>query len=299
MPTLTAVVPATNDPPTLAACLDAIAAADEPPEEVIVVTEGDGPASARNAGAADATGDVVVFVDADVLLHANAFARIRAAFVADPELTAVFGSYDDSPADAGVVSQFRNLLHHHVHQQGAGEATTFWAGLGAVRAEAFRDAVGFDAERYRLPSVEDIDLGTRLVAAGGRIVLDPLLQGTHLKRWTLSDMVRTDFWQRGVPWVELVLRHRSGSSALNLGWRPRVSAVAAIVSALGFVRGRPTTALCGLVALTALNAELYELLYRRRGPAAATAGVGLHAVHHVTGVLAVPVGVARHLNGDH
>ena len=59
MPTLTAVVPATNDPPTLAACLDAIAAADEPPEEVIVVSEGDGPASARNAGAGDATGDVV------------------------------------------------------------------------------------------------------------------------------------------------------------------------------------------------------------------------------------------------
>ena len=50
MVTLTAVVPATNDPPTLAACLDAIRAADEPPEEVIVVTEGGGPAAARNAG---------------------------------------------------------------------------------------------------------------------------------------------------------------------------------------------------------------------------------------------------------
>ena len=239
---------------------------------------------------------MIVFVDADVLPHADAFSRIRAAFDADPRLTAVFGSYDDSPADPGVVSQFRNLLHHHVHQQGAGEATTFWAGLGAVRADAFRAAGGFDAERYRLPSVEDIDLGTRLVAEGGRIVLDPLLQGTHLKRWTLSDMVRTDFWQRGVPWVELVLRHRSGASALNLGWRHRVSAAAAVVSALAVVRGKPGTALCGLVALAALNAELYELLLRRQGPAAATAGVGLQAVHHVTGALAVPVGVARHLN---
>ena len=199
MVTLTAVIPATNDPPTLAACLDAIAAADEPPEQLVVVTEGDGPAAARNAGAADATGDVVVFVDADVLPHADAFSRIRAAFDADPHLTAVFGSYDDSPADPGTVSQFRNLLHHHVHQEGAGEATTFWAGLGAVRTEAFRGVGGFDAERYPLPSVEDIDLGTRLSSAGGKIVLDPLLQATHLKRWTLSDMVATDFWQRGVP----------------------------------------------------------------------------------------------------
>ena len=133
----------------------------------------------------DAKGDVVVFVDADVLPHADAFTTDPGAFEADPALTAVFGSYDDAPAEPGIVSQFRNLLHHHVHQQGAGEATTFWAGLGAVRADAFRAEGGFDAERYPLPSVEDIDLGTRLVADGGRILLDPLLQGTHLKRWTL------------------------------------------------------------------------------------------------------------------
>ena len=297
MPTLTAVIPATNDPPTLTACLASIAAAEVPPEQVVVVTDGNGPAAARNAGVEDATGDVIVFVDADVLPHEDAFSRIREAFDADAELTALFGSYDDSPADPGVVSQFRNLLHHHVHQQGAGEATTFWAGLGAVRADAFRAAGGFDAERYALPSVEDIDLGTRLTADGGRIVLDPLLQGTHLKRWTIADMVRTDFWQRGVPWVELVLRHQSGATALNLGWRHRVSAAAAVVSALSLLRGRPGTAVAGLALLAALNVELYELLLRKQGPARAAAGAGLHAVHHVTGALAVPVGVARHLNG--
>jgi hypothetical protein len=294
MVSLTAVVPATNDPPTLAACLDAIAAADASPEQVIVVTEGAGPAAARNAGAGDAEGDVIVFVDADVLPHADAFTRIRTAFEEDPRLTALFGSYDDSPADPGVVSQFRNLLHHHVHQQGAGEATTFWAGLGAVRAEAFRAAGGFDAERYPLPSVEDIDLGTRLAGRGGKLVLDPLLQGTHLKRWTLSDMVRTDFSQRGVPWVELLLRHGTGASALNLGWRHRVSAAAAVFSAVAVVRGRPVGAILGVCALVALNAELYDLLLTKGGRGAAAAGVGLHTVHHVTGALAVPVGVARH-----
>jgi GT2 family glycosyltransferase len=298
MVTLTAVVPATNDPPTLPACLDAIAAAERPPEQVVVVTEGAGPAAARNAGVDDATGDVVVFVDADVLPHADAFARIRTAFEADSELAAIFGSYDDVPAEPGVVSQFRNLLHHHVHQQGAGEATTFWAGLGAVRADAFRAAGGFDAFRYPLPSVEDIDLGTRLSGNGGRIVLDPLIQGTHLKRWTLEDMVRTDFSRRGVPWVELVLRHGSGSAALNLGWRHRVSAGVAVLSVLAVLRGRPGTALAGLAALVALNVQLYELILRRHGPAAVATGAGLHAVHHVTGALAVPVGVARHLNAN-
>jgi hypothetical protein len=295
MVTLTAVVPATNDPPTLPACLDAISAAEQPPEQVVVVTEGGGPASARNSGVADATGDVVVFVDADVLPHSDTFARIRAAFEADPELIALFGSYDDRPADPGLVSQFRNLLHHSVHQQGAGVATTFWAGLGAVRRDAFRAAGGFDANRYPLPSVEDIDLGTRLSAEGGRIVLDPLLQGTHLKRWTLPDMVRTDLWQRGVPWVELVLRHRSGTTALNLGWRHRLSAGVAVMAALALARGRPGALITGLGALVALNPELYETLLRRQSPAEVAASAGLHAVHHVTGAVAVPIGVARHL----
>ena len=205
-----------------------------------------------------------------MLPHTDAFARIRAAFEADPPLVAVFGSCD-VPADPGVVSQFRNLLHHHVHQQGAGEATTFWAGLRAIRADAFRAAGGFDADRYPLPSVEDIDLGTRLSSRGAKILLN-LIQGTHLKRWTLQDMVRTDFWQRGVPWVELVLRHGSGATALNLGWRHRVSAAAAVISALAVLRGRPGTALAGLVALAALNVELYELFMRRQGPARVAAG---------------------------
>src|SRR5262249_6575525 len=133
---LTAIVPATDAPPTLARCVEAIRAADEPPEQVVVVewAGGPGPAAARDEGAARAEGDVLVFVAADVVVHRDAFVRLRAA-LADPGLAAVFGSYDDRPEAPGSVSQFRNLLHHHVHQEGAGPATTFWAGLGAVRRE--------------------------------------------------------------------------------------------------------------------------------------------------------------------
>src|SRR3989442_4727279 len=114
---ISAVVPATNAPPTLAMCTDAIRAAEEGPDELIVVEDDSlpGPGAARNAGATRATGDVLVFVDADVVVHRDAFRRIRAAFDSDPDLTAIFGSYDDAPAADGVVSGFRNLLHHHVH----------------------------------------------------------------------------------------------------------------------------------------------------------------------------------------
>jgi GT2 family glycosyltransferase len=295
MPSLSAIVPATNAPPTLARCLEAIRAADEPPEEVIVVEDGGGPADARNRGAVRASGDVLVFVDADVLPHGDAFVRIRHAFEADPALGALFGSYDDSPADPGTVSVFRNLLHHHVHQTSPGRASTFWAGLGAVRRESFEAVGGFDAERYLVLSVEDIDLGTRLAATGCRIELDPDVQGTHLKAWSLHSMVESDLWHRGVPWVALLLRHETGSSALNLGWRHRLSAVASLVAAVSLLRGRVRTTLAALGALVVLNKSFYALLARRRGRLEAAVGVGLHALHHVVGALSVPVAIVEHL----
>jgi GT2 family glycosyltransferase len=295
MPTLTVVVPATNAPATLGACLQAIRAAEEAPEEVIVVEEGGGPADARNRGAARATGDVLVFVDADVVVHPDAFLRIRRAFDADPSLAAVFGSYDDRPAAPGTVSAFRNLLHHHVHQEGAGPATTFWAGLGAVRRDVFESVGGFDADRYLVPSVEDIDLGTRLAAAGHRIGLDPSVQGSHLKGWGLRSMVESDLWHRGVPWIELLLRHGSGSSALNLGWRHRASAAASVFATVSALRGRWRAAFVGVAALVMLNRSFYSLLARRRGRAEAAAGVGLHVLHHLVGAVSVPVALIERL----
>ena len=294
MPTLTAIIPATNEPATLARCRDAIERAGSGPEEVIVVTEPPlaGPAASRNAGAGRARGDVLVFVDADVEVHDDAFARIRAAFDADPGLSAVFGSYDDAPSAPGAVSAFRNLLHHDVHHESAGPATTFWAGLGAVRREDFMRAGGFDAERYAIPSIEDIELGMRLAASGARIELHPEIQGTHLKRWTLRSMVRTDFAARGVPWIGLIL-DSGGSSALNLGWKHRLSALASVAGAAALLLRRPRAALVAALALVALNHRFYGLLARRRGAPEAALGVVLHGVHHLTSVAAVPVGVAR------
>jgi hypothetical protein len=288
---LAAIVPATDCPATLERCLAAIRAAEEPPEEVVVVDAAaePGPAAARNEGARRTTAELLVFVDADVEPHADAFARIRAAFAADPNLDAIFGSYDDDPADPALVSRFRNLLHHHVHHEGAGPGTTFWAGLGAVRREAFLAVGGFDAARYPAASIEDVELGLRLA----RIELDPRIQGKHLKAWTLPGMVHADFARRGLPWAELVLERRQGATALNLGPRHRASALASLGLAAGLAARRPRLAGTSAAALLALNTRFYALLVRREGTARALAGVALHVVHHLTGVAAAATALAR------
>jgi len=296
--TLTVVVPATDDPPTLARCRAALEVAMGPGDELVVVTD---PAlsatAARNRGAARATGDVVVFVDADVVVHPDALERIRRTMQDQPALAAVFGSYDDAPDDPGIVSAFRNLLHHHVHHRSAGPAETFWTGLGAVRRQAFHGVGGFDEDRYPHPSIEDIELGDRLRAAGHAVALDPTILGTHLKRWTLASMVRTDFARRAVPWVSLQVRRRRLSGALNCGWRHRLSAAATLLALVALVLAVVPVVLGGVAALVGLNLGFYVLLLRRLGPLQAVAGVALHGLHHVVAIAAVPVGVVLGLLG--
>jgi len=293
---LSVVVPATDSPATLEACLLAIAAASDPPDEVIVVDHPvrSGPAAARNAGARAASGSVLVFVDSDVLVHRDVFSRIRAAFRAEPDLVAVFGSYDDAPAAPGAVSTFRNLLHHHIHQGAAGAATTFWAGLGAVRADEFLAVRGFDAGRFPEPSVEDVDLGLRLTAGGRRIDLDPDLQGKHLKRWTFRTMVATDLLRRGMPWTGLLLQHKERALRLNIGRRQAATAVTFSGAVVAVVTGKTAVAGGLIVLFLSLNHSLYRLLLRRGGARAALAGPLLHAVHNAIALLSMPAGAVRY-----
>jgi GT2 family glycosyltransferase len=290
---LSLIVPATNNPTTLGACLSAIRSSIDPPAEIIVIdfASGPGAAAARNKGAALATGDILVFVDADVVVHPDAISRLHAHLEARPETSAVFGSYDDAPRGSGTVSGFRNLLHHHVHQGSAGIVGTFWAGLGAVRREAFEAVGGFDPDRLWL---EDIDLGIRLTAAGAEVVLDPSILGTHLKVWSLPEMIRTDFHRRAVPWIDLIIQHGHASTDLNLSWRHRVSALAVLVAVFASLAFTFTAAAVAAMCFVALNFRFYRVLRRRQGLRAAVCGVFLHALHHAVSIAAVPYAIARH-----
>jgi GT2 family glycosyltransferase len=295
--TYSAIVPATDNPITLGRCVEAIRAAADAPEEIIVIDgpPGMGPAAARNAGAARAKGSILVFVDSDVEVHADAFTRMRAVFDREPELAAVFGSYDDLPSLHGVVSTFRNMLHHYVHNTSGGLATTFWAGLGAVRREAFVAVDGFDDWRFRSPSVEDIELGLRLSTAGGVIRLDPEIQGTHLKHWRLQTMLLTDLVYRGMPWTALMLERGPRAARLNLRGSHGAAAAAFALAVVSLLDRRPRVALTLLTAYLAINTPFYALVARRTGPKEGAAAVALLAVHNLASLGSAPLGVAAFL----
>jgi len=244
-----------------------------------------GPAVARILAAESARGEILFFVDADVELAADSIDRVHGAFAADPDLVGLFGAYDDEPAAAGLASTFRNLLHHHTHVSNPGTAGTFWSGCGAMRTTAFLDIGGFD-EKYAYPSVEDIELGMRVAANGGKILLAPELRCKHLKHWTLASMVVTDIVHRATPWTRLIMNSRELPATLNLDWRGRLSGIcsvllAACLAVAVFVPVALWAVLaCGLVVV-ALNSGFYGLCARKRGVGFAVASFALHWTYFV------------------
>jgi GT2 family glycosyltransferase len=319
VPVLSVIVPAYQCAPMLRRCLAGLVASDLPRAtwELLVVDDGStddtpavaapladrvlrvpdgprGPAQARNLGARAARSDLLVFVDADVVVAPHTLRGFADLFRADPTLAAAFGAYDDQPADPGVVSQYRNLLHRYVHLRHAGDAETFWAGCGAVRRADFLTVGGFDAARYPRPQIEDIELGYRLRDRGARIRLVPTLTGTHLKRWTLGGMLRVDLRDRAIPWTRLLLsrRTRLSHATLNLAPTEKVltalagGAVACVVAAVAF--GQPAwlwlaAACAGIIVLG--NAPLWRWLAARRGWPFALAAVPLRVLFYVVSAL--------------
>lgn len=287
-------------------CLDAVAVLDPAPARVFVVVDGcdrrvaesargrgfevlvlenaPGVSAARNAGALHAPARFVAFLDSDVVPFRNHMEKAIAALQTQPGAVAAFGSYDDSPAAPGLVSRYRNLLHHFTHQNARRDAQSFWAACGICDMEAFRQAGGFD-EGYRAPCIEDIALGYKLRRSGHRIALDPSWQVKHLKQWTWRDLVVTDIARRAIPWTLLLLREGRLDNDLNIDTRSRWSAllVAAALAFLALSILHPwllAASAAFLAPAIFLNRRFYRFLAKRGGWPFAIRAVPLHLFYY-------------------
>ena len=182
-----------------------------------------GPGAARNLAAQQAKGNILWFVDSDVIAHDDGPEHIRRAMSED-NVAAVFGSYDDAPDGQSWFSRYKNLLHRYYHQRAKRDARTFWAGCGAIRRDVFHEVGGFDIKTYEVPSIEDIELGYRIVETGRRIVVEPRLQGKHLKVWTMRNSLRTDIFCRALPWSRLMISREGLTDDLNTSTMERLRA---------------------------------------------------------------------------
>lgn len=327
-PYLSVVVPVRNGNDVLPHMLEALEASDIPRAslELIVVDDGStddsawvasrhadlvirlpgpsrGPGYARNRGAERARGDLIVFMDADCLPRTDTLRRVAVAMASRQDLDGIFGAYCDEPAAAGLVSQYRNLLHHYTHDQEPGEAQTFWAGCGCIRRTVFLDVGMYDEWRFSRPQIEDVELGYRLSRRRHRILLQPEIQVTHLKRWTFFSMLKADFMDRGVPWARLLaeqsaLLGKSTAQTRTLSLRTKEKnntffvclGLMLLVLAPTTVAYRTHLVVAGLGCLLLVvfrGLPLYRFFARKRGLGFALSAIVLHFIYYVTAAVSV------------
>ena len=142
---------------------------------------------------------------------------------------------------------------------------------------------------------EDIEFGHRVRASGGRILLDPEIQVQHLKCWTFVNMLKTDIFDRGVPWARLILREGRMPDDLNLRWSQRLSVATAFlfVGLLGLGEGK--VALGAALVLLGLNVPFYAFLWERRGMLFALRAAPLLFLFHFYSGIAFLLGAGLYL----
>jgi GT2 family glycosyltransferase len=198
--TMTAVVPTRNRPEAARRAVESLRASASVHEIVVVDDGSDEPvapvpgtllvrhehplqlAAARNAGAARASSDVVLFVDDDCVVDPDTIGLLADALERDEQLAMVGPviAYLDDPATiwCGGVRHGRWTGRTRLH--GAGQPVADAASLPrtsddfpsvfAVRRSHFEEIGGFDAERFPTHMTE-ASLGTRLRQRGRRIEL--------------------------------------------------------------------------------------------------------------------------------
>jgi GT2 family glycosyltransferase len=314
------IVPVGGAAPAWKRCAQSLARLDPAPGEIVIVIDGPndnlasraaevdalvlvlgqrgGPARARNIGARETAREILLFIDSDIEVPTDLAARVAEIFSADRELTAIIGSYDDTPGDPGFLSQYRNLLHHFVHQKGRETASTFWAGCGAIRRRTFHEVGGFD-QSYPVPSIEDIELGSRLVRSGHTIRLAKELQVKHLKKWRLADMMAADLVRRAAPWTQLMLREGQMVNDLNVKTRDRISVFLAFITPIILLAALMWPPLLGIGAVASillgiLNVDLFRFFLRRRGVLFMLGGIPLYWAYLVICGLGFALGLLHY-----
>ena len=116
------IVPVHNGGERFHANMDSIRRAEPPPDEVIVIGDGDtdgssqfaeaagitvyrfptpkGPSRARNLGASKAMSELLLSVDVAGTVPENVIDRVRDLFARDSDVAAMIGSYDDQPGES-------------------------------------------------------------------------------------------------------------------------------------------------------------------------------------------------------
>jgi Glycosyl transferase family 2 len=322
-PAVTVVVPVHNGAATVGQCLRAIRSSGLPRDafEIIVVDQNSRDAStaiaaryadtvvrltsggaraayARNRGAELGKGEVLAFVDADIMVRPDTLPRMLTILGAHPHLQAISAARDAKPVARNFISQYWNLLIHLGERKRHGIGGNFGSGCGLIRRSTLVVAGMYDEWRFGSGNLEGIELGQRLQSAGHEVLFSTELQVTQLRRWTAYSLLR-EVWDRTALLARSLGYRRTLASmpgevvfTLTRAAVPALAILPTAVLSAGFLRD-PSWILRGSVAAavaTLINLPVLRFYAHERGVLFAAAALPVHFFYQLVGAVAMCVG---------
>jgi GT2 family glycosyltransferase len=190
-----------------------------------------GPAAARNRGAQEATGEIILFTDADCVPGENWVADMARSFEDDPGVTGVKGVYRTRQRD--LTARFVQLEFEFKYERMKQQEKIFFIDTysAGYRRDVFLESGGFDTG-FPVASTEDIELSFRLAAKGYRMVFNPRAYVYHQHPASWIDYMKRKF--KYAYWGAVVMR-RYPNKALNDSYTPITQKVQLILVPIGMV----------------------------------------------------------------
>jgi len=240
---ITAAVPCYNAEKFIAGCIQSLLEQSRPPDEILVVDDGSndrsaeiissvgrafqpvsvgrsiqpvvklitldknmGVAHARNVLLKEASGDVVVFIDADAVADRNLIRELEARY--EVGVDGAGGRAVEAAGDS-LADRWRRLHASQGHGDEFKPNVDFlWGVCSSFRREVLLEAGGFD-ERFRTNG-EDAELGFRLNAMGRRLVYAPDAIVHHKRTDTIISLCKMMY--RWYYWGYLAMRKARGAA---------------------------------------------------------------------------------------
>lgn len=176
------------------------------PVKVLCTTGNAGPSLARNLGAECARGEILVFVDSDVVIRPDTLGRILARMEERPELGGVAGITSLECPYPNFLTRYQNTFLRYRYLTMPEIIATPWASLMAVRRDAYSAVDGFDVS---MKTYEDYDIGYRLGSVDALFFLDKGLDFVHHKEFRFRRLF-TDYLRKVANMASYHLRMRLG-----------------------------------------------------------------------------------------
>lgn len=328
LPRISVVMPVYNAERLLGECLAAVAASTFRDYEVVVVDDSStdrsreiaaahgarvvpsggrlGPGRARNKGVEHARGDIVFFIDSDVVIRPDTLTRLVAAFDRDQGVAGLMAVQSPTMRFRNLCSVYKNLWMYYTYVRRAGEdVPLFYTTAAAIRRDVFIESGGFDVN-YVDPNIEDTDYGQKLASQGHRIQILPDLEVEHVKGYDLKGLLRVDFL-RSMSLARLKLRKSADGIGTNDTSVPTgyivsvpLAGVAVMLLLLGMALGNRTLLVANFLALATilvLNVPFLRLIRAHGGVTAWGLSCGLLIIELLAAGAGSAVGIATYLGG--